>query len=146
MKKVIYILALVLIGSCAEKLLEKPDNLIPKDKMVEILNDLAILNAAKASNVMILRNHDIEPMQYIFAKYAIDSVQFVESDRYYASIPEEHEKIYIAVEAKLEQEEKRLLNIKEERDSIKGVKIEASRLKKKTLKDSLLQIGNKKNQ
>lgn len=146
MKKVIYILFLVLMGSCAEKLLEKPNNLIPKDKMVDILNDLAILNAAKSTNVAILRNHDIEPMEYIFTKYEIDSVQFVESDRYYASIPEEHEKIYIAVEAKLEQEEERLSFAKKERDSIKRVKNEAARLKKKILKDSLLKRGKLKSQ
>lgn len=146
MKKVIYILIVVLVGSCAEKLLEKPDNLIQKDKMVDILNDLAILNAAKNTNVTILRNHDIEPMQYIFTKYAIDSLQFVESDRYYASLPEEHEKIYLAVEEKLQQEEERLNTIKKERDSLKRIKNEASRLKKKILKDSLLKSENKKNQ
>lgn len=146
MKKVIYILVLVIMGSCAEKLLEKPDNLIPKDKMIDILNDLAILNAAKNTNVAILRNHDIEPMEYIFTKYEIDSVQFVESDRYYASMPKEHEKIYIAVEARLEQEEERLSFVKKERDSIKRIKNEASRLKKKILKDSLLKNGKLKSQ
>lgn len=146
MKKVIYILMVVLVGSCAEKLLEKPDNLIQKDKMVDILNDLAVLNAAKSTNVAVLRNHDIEPMEYIFTKYGIDSMQFVESDRYYASIPEEHEKIYMAVEAKLEQEEKRLSDEKDVRDSLKRIKNEASRLKKKTLKDSLLKTGTMKNQ
>lgn len=146
MKKVIYIFVLVLIASCAEKLMEKPNNLIPKDKMVNILNDLAILNAAKSTNVAILRNHNIDPMQYIFTKYEIDSLQFVESDRYYASIPEVHEKIYIEVEAKLTQEEERLSLVKRDRDSIKRVKNEASRLQKKALKDSLLKSGNLKSQ
>lgn len=146
MKKVIYIFVLVLIASCAEKLMEKPNNLIPKDKMVSILNDLAILNAAKSTNVAILRNHNIDPMQYIFTKYEIDSLQFVESDRYYASIPEEHEKIYIAVEAKLTQEEERLSMAKRDRDSIKRVKNEALRLQNKALNDSLLKSGNLKSQ
>ena len=146
MKKVIYIFILVLIASCAEKLMEKPNNLIPKDKMVSILNDLAILNAAKSTNVAILRNHNIDPMQYIFTKYEIDSLQFVESDRYYASIPEEHEKIYIAVEAKLTQEEERLSMAKRDRDSIKRVKNEALRLQNKALNDSLLKRGNLKSQ
>ncbi len=143
MKKVIAILLLLFISSCAEKLLDKPDNLIPKDKMVDILNDLAILNAAKSTNAAILRNHDIEPMQYIFTKFEIDSLQFVESDRYYASIPEEHEKIYIAVEAKLAKEEERLSNAKKERDSLNRVKKEAERIQKQIFKDSLSKSGNK---
>ena len=144
MKKAALILLLLLISSCAEKLLEKPDNLISKDTMVDILNDLAILNAAKNTNVMVLRNHGIEPMQYIYEKYEIDSLQFVESDRYYASLPEEHEKIYIAVEAKLQDEEDRLSTEKKERDSLKRVESEAARLKTKKTKDSLLQSGDKK--
>lgn len=144
MKKVIAILLLIFTCACAEKLLEKPDNLIPKDKMVEILNDMVILNAAKGTNVAVLRSHDIEPMEYIYTKYAIDSLQFLESDRYYASIPKEHEKIYMAVEAKLIKEEERLSNAKKERDSLNRIKKEADRLQKKIAKDSLSKSRSKK--
>jgi len=100
--------------------MEKPKNLIPKEKMVLILNDLAIVNAAKVTNAKILTQHNIEPTAYIFTKYDIDSVQFVESDRYYASVPEEHEEIYMAVEAKLEAEKERLALVKKINDSIKA--------------------------
>jgi hypothetical protein len=108
------------VFSCAEKLLDKPKNLIEKDKMILILNDLAIVNAAKVTNVQILINHEINPTEYIFEKYSIDSLQFVESDRYYASIPEEHEEIYLAVEANLEAEKTRFDNIKKRKDSLKA--------------------------
>jgi len=145
MKKVVYILLLILANSCAEKLLEKPNNLISKEKMIEILNDLAILNAAKTTNMAILRNHEIEPMQYIYDKYDIDSVQFVESDRYYASLPEQHEEIYIAVEEKLSKEEERLSDEKKVRDSLNRVKSEALRKGNRTINDSLLKSGYKKN-
>lgn len=144
MKKVIFILFISLISSCAEKLLEKPNNLIAQDIMVEILNDLAILNAAKTTNVMVLKNHGIEPMPYVYSKYNIDSLQFVESDRYYASLPELHEKIYAEVTEKLEKEEERLKEEKKERDSLSRVKSEALRINKKKIKDSLLQSGGKK--
>jgi len=140
MKKISYILALVFLFSCAEKLLDKPDNLIPKNKMILILNDLAILNAAKISNVGVLQDHNIEPMPFIYEKYGIDSIQYVESDRYYASIPKEQEAIYTAVEKILEEEEKRVTQEKKVRDSLKR---EERRLKKnrKPTSDSLQRIS-----
>lgn len=122
--------------------MEKPDNLISKEKMIEILNDLAIVNAAKATNVAILSKYDIEPTNYIFEKYNIDSLQFVESDRYYASIPEVHEEIYIAVEAKLEVEKERIKLVKKTKDSLTALKKKELRKKKRT-KDSLLKNSGK---
>lgn len=125
--------------------MEEPDNLISKEKMVEIYNDLAIVNAAKVTSVEILRTNNIDPMEYIFVRHDIDSLQFVESDRYYASIPEEHEAIYTAVEAKLEKEKERLSDGKRVRDSLKTVDKEKAR-KKIRLKDSLQRIADKKNE
>ncbi len=123
--------------------MEKPENLIPKEKMVLILNDLAVVNAAKITNAQVLRNHNIEPTEYIFTKYGIDSIQFVESDRYYASIPEEHEEIYTAVEAKLEAEKERIVTLKKIRDSIKATEMKATR-KGLVPKDSLPKNADKK--
>lgn len=105
----------------------RPENLIPKEKMVLILNDLAVVNAAKVTNAQVLRKHNIEPTTYIFTKYGIDSLQFVESDRYYASIPEEHEEIYIAVEAKLEAEKDRMAEAKKVKDSLKAIDMKATK-------------------
>lgn len=133
----------ILFFSCAEKLMEKPENLIPEAKMVEILSDLAIVNAAKVTNAEILRNNHIEPTTYIFAKYDIDSIQFVESDRYYASIPEEHEKIYLAVEAKLDAEKERVALAKKIKDSLKAAKAKAVR-EELISKDSLSKNGGRK--
>ncbi len=118
MKKLFYLGMLSVFVSCAEKLIEKPDNLIPKDKMIIILNDLALVNAAKVANVQMLRKHKIVPMQYIFKKHGIDSLQFVESDRYYASLPEEYETMYSTVETMLEVENERLTAEKNVRDSL----------------------------
>ncbi len=126
----------MLFFSCAEKLVEKPDNLIPKEKMVEILNDMAILNAAKSTDIAILRNHNIEAMKYIYSKYEIDSVQFVESDFYYASLPKEYEAIYLGVEAKIEKEKVRIEEVEKVNDSLNKLKKEAIK-KRKSIKDSL---------
>lgn len=145
MKQATPFLVLVFFAlSCAEQLMDKPENLIPKEKMVLIMNDLAIVNAAKVTNAKILRKHDIEPTTYIFTKYGIDSLQFVESDRYYASIPEEHEQIYKAVEAKLEAEKERLEEIKNIKDSLKTMERKTRAAKTKKIKDSLLKSDGKK--
>ena len=125
-KMKIYFLPLLLLGlfSCNEKLLEEPEDLIPEDKMVEILTDLAIVNAAKSTNVAVLQDQGIEPMDYIFEKYDIDSLQFVESDRYYASLPPEYEDIYKRVESRLEEQAKTLEQAKRVSDSLRRVESE----------------------
>ncbi len=145
MKKIAFIFLAIFVFSCTEKLLEEPENLIPKEKMIQILSDLAILNAAKTNNAAILRKYDIEPMNYIFNKYNIDSLQFVESDRYYASMPEEHEKIYIEVEAKLEKEKTQMAEEKKIRDSLKLIERKAKSVTKK-INDSLLKTARKKSE
>ncbi|PCJ95480.1 MAG: hypothetical protein COA50_09785 [Flavobacteriaceae bacterium] len=106
MKKIAFVLLATMFFSCAEKLIEKPEKLIPEDKMTAILYDLTLLAAAKNTNKAILKKNDIVVMEYLFSKYKIDSIQFVQSDLYYASIPAIYETIYKEVGARLEAEEK----------------------------------------
>ncbi len=124
MKKLYASILIISLLSCNDNLLKKPDNLIPEDKMVEVLTDLAIVNAAKITNVAVLQDHDIEPMTYIFEKHEIDSLQFVESDRYYASLPIAYEKIYKKVESKLEKQAKVLEEEKKVTDSLRIIEFE----------------------
>lgn len=107
--------------------MEQPENLIPKEKMVEILRDLTILNAGRTTNVTILQRNNVETMPYLYAKYGIDSTQFSNSDLYYASVPEEYEDIYAKVEAKLESEKKIVEENKRVNDSIKVKEREKNR-------------------
>ncbi|MBM1104793.1 DUF4296 domain-containing protein [Aurantibacter crassamenti] len=121
MKKILFLLVFVLLTSCAEQLVEGPEGLIPSEKMVDILNDMAILNAAKTTNSIVLKKNGIETMKFIFEKHGIDSTQFVLSDRYYASKPVEYESIYSKVAQRLEVEEKRLKDYKKTTDSLQQV-------------------------
>lgn len=124
MKKYCALVVFLLLISCSENLLEKPNNLIPEDKMVEVLKDLAIVNAAKSTNISVLQDNGIEPMAYIYEKHGIDSTQFVESDRYYASLPVTYEHIYKNVESKLEKETKAIEEAKKVNDSLRRVELE----------------------
>lgn len=128
------ILIVFVLMSCGEKLLEAPEDLIPRDKMVLILKDMAIVNAAKGANKGILKDNAVEPTSYIFEKYEIDSAQFVESDRYYASLPVEYEAIYTEIETILKEEKEQLEAEKKIADSLKMNSIQQS---KKSAVDSI---------
>lgn len=123
----IAILVSFLVTACGEKLLEKPENLIPQDQMVLILRDMALVNAAKGVNLGILKDNGVEPTSYVFEKYGIDSAQFVISDRYYASLPMEYEAIYTKVEASIEAKRIELEQEKKILDSLKLLENKKSR-------------------
>lgn len=90
--------------------------------MADILNDLAILNASTSAASNKFEDSGINIMEFLYKKYGIDSVQFSQSDLYYASVPLEYQSIYENIDAKLEERTK----IMEERsmkknDSIRKV-------------------------
>lgn len=140
MKRLFLFSFTILIISCAEKLIQEPENLITAEKMVDVLNDLSILNAAKTANSIKLENSGIETMKFIFEKHGIDSTQFVISDRYYASRPVEYESIYSKLETRLETETERLKEIKKIKDSLTQLGRDSLKNKKQdvdTLKENL---------
>ena len=108
MKKLLFLLVFLMVVSCAEKVVEEPENLIPKEKMIDILHDLAILNATKTTVGAKLDESGIDVMEFLYKKYQIDSTQFSESDLYYASLPLEYQSIYTEVETKLDMQQKRM--------------------------------------
>lgn len=83
---------------------EKPKNLIAKDKMSDIMYDLYILNAAKGVNRKLLELNGVMPMDYVYKKYAIDSLQFAESNTYYTYDTEVYTIIIEKVKANLQKE------------------------------------------
>ncbi|PWL40226.1 DUF4296 domain-containing protein [Flagellimonas aquimarina] len=116
MRKVIALFFLALFFSCGKKIIEKPENLIPQEKMVEILHDLAILNSTKSSFSHIIENRGIKVMDFLYEKHRIDSAQFSQSDLYYASVPLEYQAIYEKVEMKLDTRKATLENATKKRN------------------------------
>ena len=82
-------------------MIEKPDKLLSKEKMTAILYDMVVLDAAKNTNTVVLIDNDIDVMEYIYKKHDIDSIQFVQSDVYYAALPAQYQEIYKGVETQL---------------------------------------------
>lgn len=139
MKKIIGLLSLgVLLLNCNSKPVEKPDNLVSKEEMINILYDLYVVNAMKSTELQFLQDRGITAADYVYKKYKIDSLQFATSDRYYASDVDEYENIYKEVTERLKQN-------KAEIDSLllKNPEVEVSKDSTKTdptrfkLKDSV---------
>ncbi len=103
MRKCILLGLTVLFFGCNDNSVEKPKNLIGKDKMVDILYDISLLEAIKSQNI----NGGITAKMendYIYKKYKIDSIQFAKSNKYYASDLEEYKKMFEKVKEKLSAE------------------------------------------
>lgn len=104
----------------------KPDNLISRDKMVDVLTDISLMTAAKGINKRLLEENAINPQNYIYEKYNIDSTQFAESSNYYAYDIKDYEKIYLKVKERLEMQKEKIAALQEkekkEKDSIREVK------------------------
>lgn len=102
----------VLAASCQEvQRPEQPEDLIARDKMVDIYTDLYIHNAARSVNIRVLRSNGIVLDTLIYRKYEIDSSQFVRSNAFYTSDLDNYHAMFEEVEA-------RLMRIKAEYDSI----------------------------
>ncbi|WP_309640909.1 DUF4296 domain-containing protein [Flavobacterium sp.] len=105
MKKYLCIICLVLfLSSCNHTTIEKPNNLIDEEVMTDILYDLSIMDAIKSQSPYDAKNQSINPKEYIFKKYKIDSLQFTESNRYYVSQIEQYKKMYDKVAERIEKE------------------------------------------
>jgi Domain of unknown function (DUF4296) len=136
MPKFICLLLILALGSCSEKAIEKPKNLIEKATMENILYDLALLQAIKGHDYKILPNNNVDPKKYIFQKYKIDSTQFAQSNQYYSSEIEEYKKMYDRIIEKAE-EEKKVLDLKvkkEDKANQKKIRDSISKYSKKEKK------------
>lgn len=82
---------------------EKPKNLIERDKMIDVLYDMSLLEAIKTQNINGgISNKDAN--EYVYKKYKIDSLQFAESNKYYAFDLDEYKKMFDEVKTRLQHE------------------------------------------
>jgi Domain of unknown function (DUF4296) len=153
-KILLFLVVLSMLFSCKKELVKTPNHLIEKDKMVNIMYDLALLEAIKIQNPSSLDSFKINSNEYIFKKYKIDSLQFAQNNIYYAADYKGYKKMFEKVKSRLDKnkisvenlikekkkkdillkKQKQKLKIKREADSIKKVKQE---LKSKKETDSI---------
>ncbi len=102
-KYIFYIVVLILFFSCESKTkYKKPENLIPKDKMIDLLTEMHLVAGANNINNKNLEKN-LNYMSLVFEKYKIDSVQFNANNVYYTSNIDEYEKMFEEVERRLKK-------------------------------------------
>lgn len=116
----------------------KPDGLISKEKMSDILYDVFLLNAAKGINKKVLEINGVSPQDYVYKKHNIDSLQFALSNNYYAYDAKTYEVIMAKVKDRIEAEriivDALIEKEKKVRDSLdRKVKDSLSKVKKNLL-------------
>jgi len=92
---------LFLLVSCKDTVITEPKNLIPEDKMVNIIYDLSLLEGVKSYNSTNFRS--LKSNDFVYKKYNIDSLQFAKSTQFYASDIDKYKKIYDEVGKRIEK-------------------------------------------
>ncbi|OCB77387.1 DUF4296 domain-containing protein [Flavobacterium crassostreae] len=103
MKKGILLIAVLFVSwSCKKELVSKPEGLIDSEKMMAIMYDLSLLDALKYETISLKDSIKIDPSGYVFKKYQIDSLQFAQSNSYYAANYIVYKEMHDAVIKRLE--------------------------------------------
>ncbi len=120
---------------------EKPKNLIPKDKMVDILMETYLANAARSVDNKSIITKGIKLDSMIYRNFGIDSLQFVKSNDFYAADVNTYMTIVKEVETRLDVMQKRMDSLWEKerdvRDSI-NKKLKEEKGIEALAKDSLI--------
>ena len=144
-KYITYLFIVVVVFSCKNNAIErpqKPEDLIPKSKMVDVLYDMSLISAAKGVNRTILENKGVQPEAFIFNKHDIDSAQFASSNAYYAYDLDVYQQIYQEVKDRLEKDKENnnalVVEEKKRQDSLaKNIRSRDS-LRRRNRKDSII--------
>lgn len=113
----IVLISILLINCTSNTIIKKPDNLIPKKEMVDLLTDLLLASGAEnVKNLQLKRKVNYFPL--VFEKYNIDSTQFKESNYYYSTKVDEYNEIIREVETRLEMLLKKVEGEKKLKDSL----------------------------
>lgn len=147
MKKGISLLAILALLGCKEDLVKKPEHLIEKSKMMDIMYDLALLEAVKYQNPTVLDSNQIRPKQFIYKKYKIDSLQLAQNNIYYAADYKNYKIMFESVVKRIANEKKRVnsvIKLEEKKDKIRIDKLKKKSQLAKKSKDSIATLKTKK--
>jgi Domain of unknown function (DUF4296) len=105
MKKLLFsvVVLFFVVVSCKQSAVEKPKNLIDENQMVDIIYDLALLDALKSQGLNTQRNFPTAG-EFLKKKYKVDSVTFAANSKYYAADIANYKKMYEKVRARLNEE------------------------------------------
>ena len=119
MKNLSYLLVFLCLFSCTSNtIFEKPEDLIPKDTMSLLLQELSIASSSK-----FMKNKNFEKkinyMPLVYDQFKIDSTRFKTSNLYYMSKIDEYQEILENAKKNLEEEKAFYEKLKKRKDSIR---------------------------
>lgn len=113
----IFLIPLFILSCTSNTIYKKPENLIPRDKMVDILVDMQLALGAKSiKNIDGKKN--VEYMHLVYEKYQIDSARFAENNFYYMTNIDEFNKVLRKTESKIQAMKKEYKAILKKQDSV----------------------------
>ena len=104
MKKVLFFVIVILVVSCSKNPIPKPENFLDEETMENIMYDVAVLQGATANAPEQLIEKNINPKDYIYKKYKIDSATFHQNNRYYAANVRKYKHMYKRVLERLQNQ------------------------------------------
>ena len=142
MKKISYTFLFVFLSSCTSNtIFEKPKDLIPKDTMSLLIQEMMIASSAKNIKNIHLEKK-INYMPFVYDTFKIDSVRFQNSNSYYVTKIDLYKEIFTDVKAKLEKKKEELVILKKQMDSIRKDSMKLLKKKKPNrLKKPILELN-----
>lgn len=139
MKKLSYLLAFLILGSCTSNtIFEKPTDLIPKDTMSLLVQEMMIASSATyIKNKNMERNINYMPL--VYKRFQIDSVRFQTSNLYYMSKIDEYKLIFEDAKNSLKKQKAYFDKIKSTKDSLRLDSIKRNKDLKKNI-DSVSKV------
>lgn len=124
MRVVLSIILVCLFLGCKDKAdYKKPEGLISKDKMVDLLYEMhLVVGTGNIQNIHLEKNRNY--MSLVYEKYGVDSTRFAISNVYYTAHIQEYEEIF-------EEVERRIISLKDimeiQKDSISDFSSQAEK-------------------
>lgn len=139
MKKLSYLLAFLILGSCTSNtIFEKPTDLIPKDTMSLLVQEMMIASSATyIKNKNMERNINYMPL--VYERFQIDSVRFQTSNLYYMSKIDKYKLIFEDAKNSLKKQKAYFDKIKSTKDSLRLDSIKRNKDLKKNI-DSVSKV------
>lgn|SRR5690554_599405 len=100
MKKIIPILIVILIAvyGCGKAPIEKPENLLPEDQLIDMMVDVhiaeATYNTRRNQDTLLLNSNSADFYYSVLQKHGVPDSVFEKSIVYYGSQPRRFEKMY----------------------------------------------------
>jgi len=128
LKKLFLVLSIAAFVACQDiDKSEKPNDLIPEEKMVDVITEISLMQSARNFNKRLYENSGIKGEEYIFKKYNVDSLQLKRSNNYYADNYVIYQRIYDSVKKRFEKMKVKLDTLQNQERRIRDSIAEAKR-------------------